>query len=145
MDIPRIDFHVWYVVGALAVIELALIARYVQMRQAGLAYTGAVEMRGTAKVTKSLGRDGVRTEIERLRAGGEVDNNLINSFSQEERVLFEVAIIDALTIWTVEQKTKLRRSLVRHGFDEQCTRRLLNGDLSGHVRASTVLGLLRVK
>lgn len=143
MDIPRVELQIWYVVGTLAVIEIALIARYVQLRHTGLSYAGTVEITGASKIIKSLGREGVQMEVERLRTGGEIDNDLINSFSQEDRVLFEVAIIDALTKWPAEDQTKLRRTLVRHGFDERCSRRLLRGDLSGHVRASTILSLLR--
>jgi hypothetical protein len=147
MDIPRVELQIWYVVGALAAIEIALIARYVQLRYTGLIYAGAAEMTcestGTSKIIKSLGREGVQMEVERLRAGGDVDNDLINNFSQEDRILFEVAIIDALTKWSIEEQTRLRRVLVKSGFDERCSRRLLRGDLSGHVRASTILGLLR--
>lgn len=149
MEIPRVELQIWYVVSALAVIEIALIARYVQLRYTGLIYAGAVEMTlertGTSKIIKSLGREGVQMEVERLRAGGDVNNDLINNFSQEDSVLFEIAIIDALTKWSVDEQTRLRRTLVRNGFDERCSRRLLRGDLSGHVRASTILGLLRVQ
>lgn len=143
MDIPRIDFLLLFIVGAAAVIEIVLLARHVQLRYVGLSFGNTLEMRGTGQLLKASGRNGVKAEIEKLRAGGEIDNDLINNLSQADRVLFEVAVIDALTKWTAEEQARLRRALVRYGFDEQCSRRLLRGDLSGHVRASTILGLLR--
>jgi len=117
VNIPQIELQVLYIAGALALIEIFMIARYRRLRFAGLSFGSALEMRGAGKALKSSGRNSVQAEMERLRAGGEFDNDLVNNLSQGERVIFEVAIIDALTKWTLEEQSRLRRALLRYGFD----------------------------
>lgn len=145
MDIPRIELQIWHIAAMLALIEIALIALFVQRRYVGQTTGGGLEMRGTGKSFESSGQEGVRLEIERLRRGGEIDNQLINNLSQEDRILFEVAIIDALTKWPIEERARLRHKLIKYGFDEQCVRRLLRPDVSDHIRASTIIGLLKTQ
>jgi hypothetical protein len=95
------------------------------------------------RVVRQLGQSGVLQEIERLRAGGAVDDALIRGLTDEDRALFEVGLIDALNKWPREDQHMLRSVLIKHGFDEQCSRRLLLGNISCRIRASTLLDLLR--
>jgi hypothetical protein len=94
-------------------------------------------------VFRSLGRAGVLEEVERLSAGGELDDELLCGMLAEDRVLFEVTLIDALSRWPRPRKQRLRRVLMKCGYDDQCARRLMKGSMSSQVRASTLLGLLR--
>lgn len=90
-----------------------------------------------------LDREAVSRELARLRDGGEMDVSLIENMSAEERVLFEVVLIDALTKWPRDDQHMLRSSLIKYGYDEQCSRRLMKEAISDSVRASTLLSLLR--
>ncbi len=104
--------------------------------------------RGAMKDTLSrrnapLDRDAVSRELTRLRDGGEMDVSLIENMSAEERVLFEIVLIDALTKWPRDDQHRLRSALIKCGYDEQCSRRLMKEAISDSVRASTLLSLLR--
>jgi hypothetical protein len=89
------------------------------------------------------GRNRAIEEVERLRGGGELDESLIVRMSLEERVLLEVALIDALTKWPRDQQHRLRSTLIKHGYDEHCSRRVMKETIPDSVRASTLLHLLR--
>ncbi|MCI0485475.1 MAG: hypothetical protein L0229_02630 [Blastocatellia bacterium] len=97
----------------------------------------------STRMRKSLGREGVLLEIERLRTGGEMDETLIRKMSPEDKAIFEVGLIDALTKWPREDQHRLRSTLIKNGYDERCARCLMRGDISNRVRASTLLALLR--
>jgi hypothetical protein len=90
-----------------------------------------------------LDREGVTHELARLRDGGEMDISLIENMSAESRALFEIVLIDALTKWSRDDQHRLRSTLIKYGYDEQCSRRLMKDALSDSVRASTLLSLLR--
>jgi hypothetical protein len=90
-----------------------------------------------------LDRDGVSQELARLRDGGAMNVSLIENMSAEERALFEIVLIDALTKWPRNDQHSLRSVLIKHGYDEQCSRRLMKEAISDSVRASTLLALLR--
>lgn len=93
--------------------------------------------------TARLDREGVSSELDRLRDGGELNVSLIENMSAEERALFEIVLIDALTKWPRDDQHRLRSALIKHGYDEQCSRRLMKEAISDSVRASTLLALLR--
>jgi hypothetical protein len=97
----------------------------------------------SVKIMVPLGRIGVLEEIARLRHGGELNETVIRSLSAEDKALFEVALIESLTELPREEQHLLRATLVRHGYDEQCARRLMKGEISDRIRASTLLDLLR--
>lgn len=90
-----------------------------------------------------LDREAMSRELARLRDGGEMNVSLIENMSAEERVLFEIVLIDALTKWPRDDQHRLRSSLIKYGYDEQCSRRLMKEEISDSVRASTLLSLLR--
>ncbi len=92
---------------------------------------------------KSLGRDGVLREVERLGEGGDADMLLLNNLSAEDRVMFEVAVIDALTVWPRRERGRLRSALLRQGLDEQWSRRLYRCGVSTRVRIAALLELLK--
>lgn len=82
------------------------------------------------------------SEVARLGAGGEINDRIAVSLSPEERALFEIGLIDALTRGTSEQQRRLRRALIRGGYDEQCARRVMTEAITDRVRAATLLTLL---
>ena len=81
-------------------------------------------------------------EVKRLGAGGEMNETLATRLTSQERVTFEIALIDALSNGTVEQRRRLRRALIRYGYDEQCSRRVMREAVADRVRAATILVLL---
>jgi hypothetical protein len=93
--------------------------------------------------TARLDREGLSLELARLRDGGGLNVSLIESMSAEQRALFEIVLIDALTKWPRDDQHRLRSALIKHGYDEQCSRRLMKEAISDSVRASTLLALLR--
>ena len=90
-----------------------------------------------------LDREAALRELARLRDGEEMDVSLIENMSAEERALFEIVLIDALTKWPRDDQHRLRSALIKSGYDEQCSRRLMKEAISDSVRASTLLSLLR--
>jgi hypothetical protein len=94
---------------------------------------------------KPLGRAGVLRLVEQLRAGGKVDAPQISDLAAEDRVLFEVTVIDALMVLPRGERTKLKKALLSQGYDELCSRRLHRSDISARVRIETLIELLRRK
>lgn len=94
---------------------------------------------------KPLGRAGVLRLVEHLRAGGEVEEPFICNLAAEDRVLFEVTVIDALTVLPRGERKKLKKALLSRGYDELCSRRLHRSDISARVRIKTLIELLRRK
>jgi hypothetical protein len=82
------------------------------------------------------------SEFARLGDGGEIADKIAVRLSPEERVLFEIGLIDALTRGTTEEQRRLRRALIKGGYDEQCARRAMRDAIADRVRASTLLTLL---
>jgi hypothetical protein len=81
-------------------------------------------------------------EVSRLGAGGELAEELAAKLSPEERAVFEIGLIEALAKGTGEQQRRLRRALIKCGYDEQCARRAMREAIADRVRASTLLALL---
>jgi hypothetical protein len=94
---------------------------------------------------KSPDREGILREVERLGNGGEVNEAFLTGLGSEDLVIFEVAVIDALSFWPLPKRNNLRSALVKYGYDEQCSRRLHRCEVSGRVRISTLIELLKQK
>jgi hypothetical protein len=95
------------------------------------------------QATAHFDRGKMAVEIELLRDGGEMDEARFRRMSAEEKALFEVLLIDALTKWPREDQHRLRSALIKYGYDENCARRVMRENVSDRVRASTLLSLLR--
>ena len=137
------DYLILYLVGSLVLIEIcALILLYRLRSPKPKAKKGTATL-ASVRVLRPLGEEGVLREINRLKAGGELDKAMLKSFSAEDKVLFEVTLIDALSELPRDQQHMLRATLVKHGYDEHCARRSIKAEISDRVRASTLLSLLR--
>lgn len=134
----------WYLIGIFVVVEILALTLFYNLKKN---FGHNVEKKGgdlkSRRALKSLGRETVLSEIERLREGGEIDEALIRKMSPEDKAIFEVGLIDALTKWPREDQHRLRSTLIKNGYDERCARCLMRGDISNRVRASTLLSLLR--
>jgi hypothetical protein len=133
----------WYVAALFLAVELSILAFQFRSKIFARRKKADSLSLSSVRVVRQLGQSGVLREIDRLRAGGEIDDRLIRGLSDEDRALFEVGLIDALNKWPREDQHQLRSMLIKHGYDEQCSRRLLLGNLSCRIRASTLLDLLR--
>src|SRR5262245_4986636 len=85
----------------------------------------------------------IAMELERLREAGAIGGLRVDRMTSEDRAMFEVALIDALSKWPRADQHLLRSTLIKQGYDEQCSRRLMREAISERVRASTLLNLLR--
>jgi len=85
----------------------------------------------------------VSSEVERLCSEQSSTEPLIKQMTAEDRVLFEVSVIEALNKRSRESQHRLRSALIKYGYDEQCARRVMSEDLSDRVRATALLALLR--
>ena len=137
--------NLWAVdlLGGLVLIEVgALILLYYLRISKRKSKQGSTHL-ASVKLLPRVGQQAVLREIARLRAGGEMEESFIRSLLGEDKALFEVALIDALSGLPRELQHPLRATLVKHGYDEHCARRLMRGEISDRVRASTLLELLR--
>lgn len=98
---------------------------------------------GTVHEAMRIDAEWVSREIERLCSGGEPNESLVKQLPAEGRALFEVSLIDALNDSRREQRHVLRSALIKCGYDEQCSRRVMSEDLADRVRASALLSALR--
>ena len=142
MDLPGSDFYLWLAGGLLALAVLSLSYRSYNRRTKSKAGNGTALLT-SVEVVKSQGPSWILDEIDRFRQGGEISESFIRRLSHEERAFIEVALIDALTKWPREDQHRLRSMLIKHGYDEMCSRRLMKDAISERVRASTLLSLLR--
>lgn len=128
----------WFAAFALAAMaSLIHLVRMVLRR--GLGGTDlSPDKRGRRRDPKWVSR-----EIERVCSGRDPNEPLIKQMSAEERAMFEVAVIDALNNQSREGQQRLRSALIKHGYDEQCARRVMSADLADRVRATALLTLLR--
>jgi hypothetical protein len=132
----------WYFVGIFVIIQSIALSILVYKR--GIRRKKAPESRfnsGTAKLFSDRRR--LFVVIQQLRDGGLIDDTSMRRMSAEDKALFEVQLIDALTKWPREDQHQLRSALIKHGYDEQCARRVMCENISDRVRASTLLSLLR--
>ncbi|HSB10306.1 MAG TPA: hypothetical protein VLM38_12535 [Blastocatellia bacterium] len=139
----RLEADGWYLIGALVLLELTLLALIIALvrlrrkhRREGSHLVSAAPL---LRMNAAL----VEREIGRLRAGEVVDDSFIKQLSPEDRAMFEVFVIDALNKASREDQHRLRSALVKWGYDEQCARRVMGEDISDRVRASALLALLR--
>jgi len=82
-------------------------------------------------------------ELKRMREAGEWDWEALDRLSPETRALFEVMMIEALTTWPPAAQRRLRVTLIVHGYDEQCARRVMSDNLPDSIRASLLYSMLR--
>jgi len=138
MDLFRIESSAWRLFDATAVpafmIFLSRLRRRFWPERSNLCSSRAVSRRGPKWVAR---------EIARLCAGDEPDELLSKQMAPEDRALFEVSIIDVLNRGTRKDQHRLRSALIKYGYDEQCSRRVMSPDFSDRVRATALLNLLR--
>jgi hypothetical protein len=130
MLMPGFQSNIGLVIGLVLFLATILTVLFV------MKYFKSRALRGNARVR-------VLVEVERLRAGGEFDDSLVRGLSRDQRALFEVVLIEALTTGTREERHRLRAMLIKHGVDELCARRVMRESHSDRIRASTLLYLLR--
>ena len=134
---------IWIVSATLILAGMTAIVYFLRIKKFKNKKAKNVVRNSLSLRTIPLDREAVSCELTRLRDGGELNVSLIESMSAEERVLFEIVLIDALTKWPRDDQHRLRSALIKCGYDEQCSRRLMKEAISDSVRASTLLSLLR--
>jgi hypothetical protein len=142
MEYVRLEFPLWHFVGILVLIEFIAFSALIYNRRARRKRSPALRS-NPPRVRPPLDRSKMAVVIEGLRDGGCMDDASLRRMSAEEKALFEVQLIDALTKWPREDQHQLRSALIKHGYDEQCARRVMRESISDRVRASTLLSLLR--
>ena len=131
-----------YALGGLVLIEIAALILFYFLRILKRRRRPGKSNSIPVETPRPIGQHAVLSEIARLSSGGDLDQTFIRGLLREDKALFEVALIDALTGLPRELQHSLRATLVKHGYDEHCARRLMKGEISDRVRASTLHGLL---
>lgn len=145
MSFLQSESGLWLLVAFLVLVEFVGIILLYILKRINPDSTKAIKVSNKPVTVRELGRQGVAVEIERLRNGGRVDEVWLRAMSAEDRVLFEVALIEALTGRSTRKQQRLRYVLIKQGYDELCSRRLMRGAICDHVRAAILLSLLRSK
>jgi len=137
--------NLWAVdlLGALVLIQVCVLILLYYLRISKRKSSQGSTHLASVKLLPPVGQEAVLREIARLRAGGELEDSFLRRLLGEDKALFEVALIDALSGLPRELQHPLRATLVKHGYDEHCARRLMRGEISDRVRASALLDLLR--
>jgi len=143
MDLLQLGSSWWWLVAALALFGLVALVFVIYLRMLRQRRRLRGTNLGSVEVASRDDPKWVSREIERLCSGEDLNELLIKKMSAEERALFEVSIIDALNSTTREGQHRLRSALIKYGYDEQCSRRVMSQDLSDRVRATALLNLLR--
>ena len=143
MVFTRLEIDLWLVIGVLLIGELSALAFFFYLKRPKLRSQDMTANTTSDAMPETTYRQAVAKEIERLRAGGELNEALVGKMSAEERALFEIALIDALTKWPRKDQHRIRLTLIKRGYDELCARRVMKDDVSDRVRALTLLRLLR--
>ncbi len=143
MDLLQLESRWWWLVAALALFGLVALVFVIYLRMLRQSRRLRGTNLGSVEVASRDDPKWVSREIERLCSGEDLNEPLIKQMSAEERALFEVSIIDALNSTTREGQHRLRSALIKYGYDEQCSRRVMSQDLSDRVRATALLNLLR--
>jgi len=139
MKSARYEVEFWLLIGVVLVGELLALAFFFYMKRLKVTAPG-----GNAAADHAPDdRRAAVEEVERLRAGFELDESLVARMSVEVRALFEVTLIDALARLPRKDQHRLRSMLIKHGYDEYCARRIMKGTVPDSVRAATILHLLR--
>ena len=139
MNHIRLEFPLLYFVGILVLINFIALSILIYKRRKKT----PEPVLNSAHANATSNRAKMAAVIEQLRDGGFIDDTSMRRMSAEDKALFEVQLIDALTKWPREDQHQLRSALIKHGYDEQCARRVMRESISDRVRASTLLGLLR--
>lgn len=143
MDLVRLETNGWFLIGALALVGLAVLVLLIFLGK----LRGGIRVRGanlcSVEMVSRLDRKWVLREIARLCSGEDLDESLMKQMTAEDRALFDVSIIDALNKYSREDQHRLRSALIKYGYDEQCARRVMSEDFSDRIRASALLSLLR--
>jgi hypothetical protein len=137
------EIDIWLLVGILVTGELMALAFLFYFKPSRVKGKKSRLIYGSAAMISPAAKKSILEEVERLRAGGQLDESLIRRFTSEERALFEIALIDALTESSRKDQNHLRMALIKNGYDELCARRSMSEPVSDRVRASTLLRLLR--
>ena len=139
MNYVRLEFPLLYFVGILVLINFVALSILIYKRRK----KSPEPVSNSARAIAHSNRIKMAVVIEKLRDGGHIDDTSMRRMSAEDKALFEVQLIDALTKWPREDQHQLRSALIKHGYDEQCARRVMRESISDRVRASTLLSLLR--
>ena len=131
-----------YLLGGLVLIEVGTLILIYSLKLLKKKRKQAGPSSVSVEIPRPIGQEAVLREIARLSSGGDLDQVFVRSLLGEDKALFEVALIDALTGLPRELQHPLRATLVKHGYDEHCARRLMKGEISDRVRASTLRDLL---
>ncbi|HKA19863.1 MAG TPA: hypothetical protein VKN18_16350 [Blastocatellia bacterium] len=138
MDFFQIESSgVWL---AAAIVFFAIPILVIYLRRLRRKHRSIADMRPGNAVRQD---DWVSAEIKRLCSGAASNETFIRRMSSEERALFEVGLIDALNGRTREEQHRLRSVLIKNGYDELCSRRVMSENLSDRIRAMALLKLLR--
>ena len=140
---PLFIIFIWLVFVTLIFSGLTALVFFLRIKKFKSKESREIVKDSSSSRNAPLDRESVSRELARLRDGGEMNVSLIENMSVEERALFEIVLIDALTKWPRDDQHRLRSSLIKCGYDEQCSRRLMKEAISDSVRASTLLSLLR--
>ena len=131
-----------WIVASVAFVHRAALSFFFFLVKLGRSSCLARTASGSSNLFVRRDQKWVSREIERLCAG-HPPNEMIKKMSPEDRVLFEVSVIDALNSRSRESQHLLRSALIKYGYDEQCARRVMSAELSDRVRATSLLTLLR--
>ena len=137
-----LNLWLMYLLGGLVLIEVGTLILIYSLRLFKKRRKQGSTNSVSVEIPRPIGQQAVLREIARLSSGGDLDQAFVRSLLGEDKALFEVALIDALTGLPRELQHPLRATLVKHGYDEHCARRLMKGEISDRVRASTLRDLL---
>jgi hypothetical protein len=143
MSFSQYESGLCFLVAFLVLVEFVGMVLLYILKKINPRSTKTIKPANKPVTVRELGRQGVAVEIERLRNGGRVDQVWLRAMSAEDRVLFEVALIEALAGRLTREQQRLRYVLIKQGYDELCSRRLMRGAICDHVRAAILLSLLR--
>lgn len=142
MDYLRLEFPLWYLVGILVLTKSVALTLFIYKKRTRRKKPSG-KVRNPSHDRAHADRGKMILELERMRAGESIDEAHLRRMSAEDKTLFEVQLIDALTKGSREDRHRLRSALIKLGYDEACARRVMRASVSDRVRAKTLLGLLR--
>jgi hypothetical protein len=141
MDYLRLEFPLWYLVGILVLAKSVALSLLIYKRRRSRKESQGKVGNSSQVAQADSGR--MVVELERMCAGGGINEEHLRRMSAEDKAMFEVQLIDALTKGSREDRHRLRSALIKVGYDEACARRVMRASVSDRVRAKTLLGLLR--
>ncbi|HSE97503.1 MAG TPA: hypothetical protein VLD57_04480 [Blastocatellia bacterium] len=142
LDLSRDGLISLFLVGAASMLAL-VVGIYLFLFSRCLA-SGKENMKPDAvEPVTQITRDELVGELERLKAGGAMNEKIMERLSEGDRILFEVMLIEALSEEKGAGGERLRSNLVRAGLDDLCARRLFRADIPESVRAMALMRLLK--